>query len=203
MLSLEAILPLAAIRAHTKTDDVMTVTDDQLEMYRAAAFEAAEAYTGQSWTGPEQVEQQVAAARGNRNGRVTIRLARPATHGVIVFDGGGRNVRTVHVPRNATRVDLPVIYDALDACCSPCGGANYGIVARYTSGIECPSKVPPGIKLGCLKFIAWCIGNPGDALVTLGDGFSRTGGLMAGTNNGAWGSGAIDQWRQYRQDIAA
>jgi hypothetical protein len=34
------------IRRHTKTDDIPAVTDEQLKLYRAAAVEAAEFYSG-------------------------------------------------------------------------------------------------------------------------------------------------------------
>ena len=39
-------LSIDMIRQHTKTDDVPAVTDDQLKLYRDAAIEAAEMYTG-------------------------------------------------------------------------------------------------------------------------------------------------------------
>jgi hypothetical protein len=171
-------------------------------MARAVAFEAAEMYTGLPLRGRREVEQLIASERTTRRGTVIVRLKYPTVDGIITLDAGNRNVRTVRVAPGTTRVELPVAFESMDCCASDCR-VNYGVTARYMAGPQCSTDIHPGIVLGCLKYIAWTIENPGDQLVTLVDESARSGGLLTGTNNGVWGSGALELWRQYRTDLAA
>lgn len=195
-VDLERALPLAEIRTHTKTDDVPHVTDAQLVLYRRAAFEAAEQYTGRHWHGTVMMEVPVATASKPRHGVSRVRLPQPVLDGVVTLVGPQGN-RVLRVPPGATTIDVPVMFTALDSCCSDCPPVNVGTVARYRTGIDCPTRIPAGILLGVLKFIAWSLENVGDRLVTVDDRDSRSGGVLQGSNSAAWGSGAIEQWRQY------
>ena len=52
-------LSLDVIRSHTKTDDIPGVTDEQLALYRAAAIEAAERYTGLLLAGQRTITEPI------------------------------------------------------------------------------------------------------------------------------------------------
>lgn len=201
----EAILPVALIRAHTKTDDVPSVTDLMLALYRDAAIEAAEQYTGRTWRGDGYRTVDISTtARDRRSGKTTVRLPEPSYDGIVTVMGG-LNPVVIHGVPGMTRVEIPVYFEAFDAstCCGGCGRAvNLGYTARYRVGFCDAAKIPAGIRMGMLKYIAWAIENPGDQMVTVNDRSATESGVIRGTNNGAWASGAIEQWRQYVDRVA-
>lgn len=224
LIDLEAVLPVGLIRTHCKVDDIPTVTNDQLVLYRAASFEAVEQYTGRTWLGTKYLTQDVHTNRPERrrgrggigyregysNGSpfaypsaVRIRLLEATTDGVIVLTGMGQS-KTVITSPGARMVEIPVLHTAVDVgdCDTGCaGGGNYGMTIRYKVGTCEPAQIPAGIKMGMLKYIAWAVENPGDRLMTVADTRTLQQGALAGTNNGVWASGALEQWRQYRTDI--
>ena len=227
-IDLELALPLALIRSHTKTDDVPSVTDAQLVLYRQAAFEAAEQYTGlifsrsgyvtQSMARPlpglggprmqEMVSPWGAFGRPIANARrrsAPVKLLAPAADGVIVITHQGKS-QTIIVAPGATSVDVPWLIETADGCSDPCGAGgpqlNFGVVARYRIGVCDAAAIPAGIKIGCLKLIAWNIENPGDRLEVVHDSGRSSSTGMIGTNNATWASGAIEQWRQYRPSLS-
>lgn len=203
----ESVLPVALMRSHTRTDDMPNVSDAQLALYRKAALEACEQYTGRKWTRRERITQDVglpesSLTRDRRRSRV--RLDYPTDDGVIVFSSphGGQ---TITVMPGSRSIEIPVRNISVDtwACCGGCDKpVNWGASITYTTGVCKADDMPAGVILGCLKYIAWAVENPGDQLVTVA-GVKTTGQELAGTNNGTWGSGAIDLWRQYRNGIVS
>lgn len=202
-IKLEEILPIELIREHTKTDDTPRVTDAQLSLYRQAAFESCEQYTGMVFTETRIVRESVTREGHRRRFRQhrNITLQFPTCDGSVYLYGGGllRPHEVVVQPGERT-IRIPVLQEALDAssCCDPCsrGGENWGIFVMYRTGIADPAKIPAVVKLGCLKYIAWAIENPGDVIMTVKNRTSAGEAGIVGTNNGAWASGAIEEWRQ-------
>lgn len=204
--SLEKILPLELIRQHTKTDDNPAVTDELLDLYRQAAMEACELYTGRIW-GRAEIRREPVSQAINRRRRLdaqftTVELSAPVADGVLYLYGGGiLKTEMVRVEKGATRVRIPVLQVALDAssCCNPCGdgGRNWGIMAMYRTGTDNPAAVPAGIKQGMLKMIAWSVENPGDVLKTVKNSERATASGLIGTNDAAFASGAVEHWRMY------
>lgn len=201
-VDLEKVLPLELIREHTKTDDTPSVSDVQLSLYRQASFEACELYTGMLLTRTKIIREPVSSEfkRGFRRVR-KHRLKYAPVDGIIYLYGGGLlQPVQVMVAEGGREVTIPILQEALDAstCCNPCstGGENFGIKAMYMTGVESPADIPAIAKLGCLKYIAWAVQNPGDVVMTVRNraGGGETG--IIGTNNGAWASGAIEEWRQ-------
>lgn len=204
-LDLEAVLPLAEIRSHTRTDDVPTVTDAQLRLYREAAFEACEQFTGRVMRGTRVEIEEIGRSDRDRTRRGTVRvkLRFPPADGFLTFSDGSKSY-TATVRPGVRDIEVPVFHSAIDtwACCGGCDTpVNFGMTVTYKTGTCRTDDVPAGVKLGLLKFIAWTIEHPGDALVTVA-GIKTEGGALAGTNNGVWGSGAVEAWRQYRLDVA-
>lgn len=205
-VDLEQVLPLEMIREHTKTDDTPSVSDAQLSLYRQAAFEACELYTGLIFTHSKVVREPVASEykRGFRRVR-KHRLKYAPVDGVIYLYGGGLlQPVPVYVTENGREITIPILQEALDAssCCNPCsmGGENFGIKAMYLTGISCADDVPAIAKMGCLKYIAWAVQNPGDVIMTVRNRAGSGEAGIVGTNNGAWASGAIEEWRQLKVD---
>lgn len=202
VLQLETVLPLELIRSHTGTDDSYRITDAQLELYRQAAFEACELFTGIIVTGTRNFTEMAETPGHRRKFRTKARLtlSHPTRDGVLYFFGRDLyRPRMERVKPGSTVVTIPVYLEAIDVtpCCSPCGrGAeNYGLQVMYSSGYACPSEVPAILKEGALRYIAWSIKNPGDVVMTVLNKASVRGGLIEGTNNGAFASGAADLWR--------
>lgn len=207
-VDLEGALSIELIRSHTKTDDAPHVTDDLLRLYRKAAVEQAELYTGRVWGSARTVTQSIATrAHSSRFRRRTrIDLDYPALEGFVTLYGGSlASPVRIDVAPGTTRIDVPVMSETMDGCCSPCGAGveNFGLRAIYRTGVNCGADIPSGIVLGCLKYIAWTIANPGDVLATMNNGTSNGASGVGGTNNAAWASGAIEQWRTYKRRVAA
>lgn len=205
MWNLDLMLPMDLIRTHTKTDDIPQVTDEQLNLYRRTALEAAEQYTGFLLSGQKHITEEPRSARiRDRNrGFFTHTTQYPfATTEAYLF--GSRNQgenRMLRVSPGSNTVRIPVLFDNINMenCCNPCStsGINLGMQLMYTAGYKCASEVPAGIILGMLKYIAWNIMHPGDEIMTVRNSTTKETSGITGTNNTAWASGAIEQWRQY------
>lgn len=201
---LEEILPLQLIREHTKTDDNITVTDQLLAIYRAAAFESCERYTGQIWVSSRVIRESISQARGFRQNRrlSSLRLDFPSVDGrLYVYGGGMTGSVLIRVAPGKRSVKIPILQVALDAssCCRPdaLGAENFGLMVMYRAGVIDLSEIPAGIKQGCLKYIAWSVMNPGDVMKTVMDSGRTASNGITGTNDGAWASGAVELWRMY------
>lgn len=201
---LEKILPFAMIRQHTKTDDVIGVPDSLLGLYRNAAFEAAEKYTGMLFREQRVVVQDASSTRditkGNRwKDSFTLRLTYPTIDGVLYLYGGKHTpqVQTLHAEPGATSVKVPINHFAIDMtpCCGdPCGRpANMGRKLMYRAGFSCEQDVPACVIMGALKYIAWMLENPGgEALANVNQANVNP---QTSRNNASWQSGAIEEWR--------
>lgn len=204
-IDLEKILALSLIRTHTKTDDVPHVTDEQLVLYRKTAFEVCEQYTGLLFTRRKPVQESVAIRPGKRWRNSYIhRMRYPSADGRVYLYAGhqGFSDRVIDIAPGASEIRIPVIVGAFNynSCCDPCRGdqsINYGMSILYHAGLDDCENVPGGIIVGVLKFIAWLIINPGDEILTVRNRASSAQTGIIGTNNGAWASGAIEQWRVY------
>jgi hypothetical protein len=202
---LEALLPLALVREHTKTDDVPAVTDALIALYRLAALEAAEAYTGLMLSGRRVVTEDVRLPQTHVGGmrrhfihRTKYQIAEPLAW-FYGFAGGAPHQILATV--EATEVRLPVlISDFGMGCCNPCSGSS-GSKLMYSAGFSCADRVPAAFRLGALKYIAHAIENPGDLVATVNEsGGTRQGGAGLTANNPALASGAIDIWRTMKAD---
>lgn len=202
-VDLEKVLPLAIVRQHTKTDDTPRVTNEMLSLYRSAAFESCEQYTGMVFTASRIVRENVTREghrkRFRQHRTITLKYA-TVDDTVYLYGGGMLRPQAVLVTPGSRHIRIPVIQEALDAssCCDPCsrGGENFGVMVMYRTGILDATHVPAVVLLGCLKYIAWAIENPGDTVQTVKNRQSVGESGIVGTNNGAWASGAIEEWRQ-------
>jgi hypothetical protein len=203
-----ARLSLDTIRHHTKTDDVPGVTDEQLTLYRAAAIEAAEMYTGMLLAGQKTIIEPVQGPSRPRPGKYTYKheLRYPTADGMVYLYGGqtAADNRKFMVPPGSRVIQVPIVKDYIDlSCpCAPCAqpwALNGGMMAAYKAGFKCADDVPAGIVLGCLQFLAWIVEHPGDELLTQRnrkDNSTKIGGV-SGSNNIAMVSGALETWRLY------
>ncbi len=204
----EKVLPLEAIRQHTKTDDVPSVTDFQLNLYRRAALEAAQAYTGLLLLTRTVVTEDVQTPMFHRSSRrmyteqvphFTHKLKFMAAEGTLYYYGL-RNQPPVQVGviPNTKSVRLPRDHDnfGLNQCCSPCGTEALARVI-YVAGFSTEEDIPAAIPLGALKYIAHVIENAGDnPMVNSISGSAQGSGFnMSTANNPAEASGAIEIWR--------
>ncbi len=204
-LDWSARLSIEMIRQHTKTDDVPGVTDDQLKLYRDAAIEAAEFYTGMLLSCQKTVTEPIQGPSSPKPGKTTYRhrLRYPTTDGIIQVYGGRDTMdnRTFVVPPGSTVIRVPIRTGYLDNsnCCDPCSShhLNGGLMAMYRAGFIDPDKVPAGIVLGCLQFLAWIMEHPGDELLTQRNKLEAKAQGVQGTNNIAVASGALETWRMY------
>lgn len=211
MSLVDEILPIALIRTHCKLDDVPGVTDEQLSLYRDAAFEACERYTQRIWTRAVRHRQSLPVPRHvpgvfHQVGNGEVRLNYPVVDGIVDVVTGGTTFRTATVPLMGQKIPSVTVIEAASNCCGCGGGESFGLVyAEYNTGTKCAADVPSGIKVGCLKFIAWLVEHPGDQYVPVvaqhGSGVRLKGGNVSGSNNAVIASGAIDDWRRYVQEI--
>lgn len=210
MIDLETVLPLELIREHTKTDDVPSVSDAQLQLYRRAATEAAEQYTGLVLASRKVITEDVELPRiPHTNAWQQYRPQQTFKHYAdypfaenFVWFYGVRNTsaQQVRVQKGATVVDLPTLYYdfGLDCCREKKDSA---VKIQYVTGADCAREVPANFILGALKYIAHVIENPGDVVVATqqGGGRNTTVGVDAAANP-AWASGAIELWRVIKAD---
>jgi hypothetical protein len=204
-------LSIDMIRQHTKTDDIPGVTDDQLALYRAAAVETAEAYTGRLLSVQRTINEPAQGPPMPRFGKTfyKLRLRYPVADGIVYLYGGkfGSDNITLRVPVNTRVVTVPVRYGVLDLsnCCDPCaqnnGYVNNGMMVMYKAGFKSAADVPNLIVLGCLQYIAWVIEHPGDEILTVRNRRDARSEGAQGTNNVAIASGALESWRLVDEDI--
>lgn len=210
---LDDLMPISLIREHTKTDDVPSVSDEQLAMYRQAALEAAEQYTGLLLSGVKPITELVECpmSRNTLKNMFFRHKARYPVNDGLVYLWGAGGARTIQVKPGSREVKIPILMmspDLSSSCCrpacSPVNELNTGMQIMYRAGFDLGAKkggIPAGIILGMLKYVAWNITHPGDELYTARNRISNNqGGLMLGTNNIAWASGALELWRQYDPD---
>lgn len=206
------ILPDQLVWDHTKTDEV-SLPVNLLNMYRNAAFEAAERYTGMLFREQRVVTQDVADTRdltaGHRwKSHYTVKLKYPTVDGVVYLYGDNKHAMRVQelsaVPGSNT-IKVPHNHFALDMtpCCGdPCGKrpGNFGMRLMYRAGFNCEDDIPECVKMGALKYIAWVQANPGSD-DTGRDGSYQGNVTQAGGNNASWKSGAIEEWRLCTSDF--
>lgn len=201
-VDLEDVLSLELIRSHTKTDDDVFVSDELLKLYRKAAIEAAEAYTGQKFGSAKTVTENIDFRERFSRFRSAqrIRLKQKAIDGTVMLYGGNLSTPSQMPTQRDGRTLLIPNYFMGDnfTCCHPCVAADKSLKAVYRTGAACGDYIPHGIILGCLKYIAWTIGNPGDELVTMRDRSGQATSGVTGTNNAAIASGAVEEWRRYQ-----
>jgi hypothetical protein len=204
---LEKWLSISLIRSHTKTDDIPSVTDELLEVYRAAALQAAADYTGlrltERMTVVEDVFPPVGTSAAARAGYFIHDLQYPTAQPDVWYYGHKNNSpMKLTVKINSRRLRLPI--DRADfglGCCNPCGPTAFSKV-QYVAGYDCLSKAPVAIKLGALKYIAHAIENPGDLVRVSNEAGNIESGSVgaANANNPAVASGAIEIWRSVVAD---
>lgn len=207
---LEAILPRDLIRQHCKIDDVIRVPNALLDVYRNAAFEAAENYTGLLFREIRVIQQSAANARDLTAGHkwkdsFKLRLDYPTADGLLYLYGGKHTLEviTIRVTPGDTEVRIPINHYALDMtpCCGdPCGKqpANFDRMVMYKAGYSCEQDVPACIVMGVLKYIAFVVENPGGDSLTNPNMSSVN--PQTSRNNAAWMSGAIEEWRVCMKD---
>ena len=201
----DARLGIEFIRSHAKIDDVPTVTDDQLRLYRSASMESAQQYTGLLLSGQRTVEEAVEVPSNTRTYRMTYlyRLKYPSADGYVYLYGGNHvNDRTMfRIAPGMRKIRIPIRKDFIDLsnCCDPCSvmNINGGMLISYRAGYKSVQDVPATIVLGMLQFITWCIEHPGDELLTQRNRVETRAGLagLQGSNNIAMISGALETWR--------
>lgn len=205
----EHIMSMQSIREYTKTDDVPTITDEQLSLYRGAALESAEQYTSFLLHKNKRIIEDIekpATSRARLQGYVKHELEYPVSDGRIYFYGSyrGRDDKLINVKPGSKIVRIPIVFEALDVneCCGSCrGGVNFGAKIMYSAGFESVDQIPSGVILGCHRFIAWCVSNPGDIIQTLKNRKISGEVGIVGSNNIALSSGALELWRQYTRDV--
>ena len=194
----DARLSIDSIRQHTKTDDTPGVTDGQLSLYRGAAIEAAELYTGFLLSGQRSVTEPIPLPKRGRS-KFRHKLRYPVSGGPVYLYGTGSTFRINVVPGTQS-IDIPNMTGVFDltSCCDPCATeSTQGMVATYQAGFPSLSAVPAGIILGMLQFIAWLVEHPGDEYLTTRNSLDGTSGGAKGNSNVAFISGALETWRAY------
>ena len=217
--SIEEALPLSLIRRHCKIDDYLGVPDGQLELYRSAAVEAFESYTGRMLGPVRNIRQVVAHPRWTSivqaaRGRTMCGLSHPSTDGLLLLEYGGKT-QMVNITPGRMEFEWPITFAkptdvwtfpfpvaALVNQCDTCGNGA-GQPLPYVSYRTGGAALSPGVVVGCLKYIAWQYQHPGDELATVGDRYARvSSGGQQGSNNALVGSGAYAEWRRYRARVA-
>jgi hypothetical protein len=202
----DARLGIEFIRAHAKIDDIPSVLDEQLRLYRSAALESAEHYTGLLLSGQRTVEEAIESPTKVKPNLAyyTHRLQFPVADGYVYLYGGTHVADNMvfRVPPGSRKIKVPVRKDMIDlsSCCNPCApqwAVNGGMLASYRAGYKSVNDVPANVILGVLQFITWCTEHPGDELLTQRNRIETRAGLsgLQGSNNIAMISGAIESWR--------
>lgn len=203
----EALLPLELIREHTKTDDVPSVSDALLVLYRQSALEAAQEYTGLLFAERQVMTEDVRPPeyRPNRGHARTFNytLGHATCDGRVWFYGKKNQApQLLQAVPGTKSVELPV--DHMDfgmGCCNPCGGeALAGVM--YVAGFADITRTPAALRLGALKYIAHAVMNAGDNVIqhTVSGSTSSSGSTLQDASNPALASGAIEIWRSMVRD---
>ena len=225
-LSLEEILPLDIVKVHCKIDDLPGITNDQLELYRQAAFEAAERITGKRWSGRFRQEQAIQSPKFRSLAQIAIARLRvnldyePIDGIVNIYTRSNEPLfwlsgvqlpmqmsteyRTIKLPPGEQSFEMSNNEMFMSPANMDCSEREFGFqmagaTAIYLAGPKNAAAVPAGIKLGCLKYIAWSIANPGDQFVPM---VVRQVGVTTVSNDPAFSSGAVDEWRRHRRKVA-
>jgi hypothetical protein len=201
-------LGIDMIRSHAKIDDIPSVTDEQLRLYRSAALDSAEHYTGLLLRVQRTVTEPIEGPAPNRLrpyvAYYTHRLQYPVADGYVYLYGGTHIVdnATFQVVPGSRKIKVPIKKDMIDLtnCCDPCAkpwAVNGGMLATYRAGYKSAEDVPTTVVLGMLQFMTWAIEHPGDELLTQRSRIETRAGLagLQGSNNIAMISGAIETWR--------
>lgn len=204
--SIEALLPIEQVREHVGIDDVETVSDELLNLYRQASFEAAEMYTGLSLRKQNVSYQSLkgATSRDFRKGYQVVTLKKPALDGLVHVYGGGTTQLLHTVDDRQEKVRVPMICGNITMSCGNCNSGqsfNAGVQLMYKTGFRCAKDIPVSIKLGMLKYIAWTVKNPGDEIQTMKQSSSIQVSGITGTNEVAFASGAYEIWKQFTNGI--
>lgn len=198
-IDLEAMLPLPLIRAHIKANDIVTITDEQLTLYRESAFEAAQQYTGLWLRGKKWVNEVIRV--GNRPKPViTYKLKYPPSDGTIYLYGDRIGAkRVIYVTPGACSVDIPTGHDWLkfNDCCDPCATPDQDRIAYWT-GLDCAGDFPAGVRVGMLKYIAFNVSNAGDISFSHLNERNAVGNRYV-SNDPVEASGALAEWHRYRR----
>lgn len=201
---LEVMLPLSMIRDHTKTNDIPSVTDTQLILYRRAAVEAAQAYTGLLLTERRSIQEAIAPdgksayTRRRPQRKITVRhaFADPVAY---IYGTAGTPPRAVNVNVGSRKAIVPILHGEFEInnCCDPCGKGRYSDMIQYSAGFQCLTQVPAVLVLGCLKYITHVMENPGDIVVATNEAGGKASGQigLSQSANPAVASGAIELWR--------
>ena len=199
----EALLPIALIREHTKTDDIPAVTDAMLALYRMSALEAAEAYTGLLLSGKRVITEDVRMPQ-QRTGGFRREFTHKTQHQIASpiawfygFEAGAPYKVNAIVGSNEVR--LPVLMNDFGmGCCNPCTKGN-GSRLMYYAGFSCSEVIPASFRLGALKYIAHAIENPGDLVTTVNE-WGEKAKSASNAANPALASGAVEIWRTMKAD---
>lgn len=228
-LQLEEILPMDLIKAHCKIDDLPGITDMQLELYREAACEAAEKYTGVRWFRKVKITQAIESPKfcglaQAAIARIMVQLETTPLDGIVnvygtadspLFWFDGMQIPATRQPLYQT-IMLPPGVDHFemqnDLMFYPMSGSvncnergnggqiyQQGATCTYLAGTKSPKDIPAGVRLGCLKYIAWSVQNPGDEFIPM---VVRQVGVTTVSNDPVVSSGALDEWRRHRKKIA-
>jgi hypothetical protein len=198
----EKILPLSLIRTHTKTEDVITVTDEQLSLYRAAAIQAAEKYTGLFFGGQRVLVEPVKQPFSfwEMPGRYFTHKTRFPFAEPFAYLFGDPSRAIERLPVVVGTNEARIAYHPGDmgiGCCNPCRDKAQ-LQIQYVAGYSTESDLPAGLAIGALKYIAHLIENPGDAIRRSNS--TQALALNLDANNPALASGAIDIWRTLKDN---
>lgn len=206
----EQLLPMGLIRQHTKTDDVPSVSDELLELYRDSAIEAAQEYTGLLFRGQKQVTETVPPQRGRYSylhegfampRQTVFHASHPFAQGIAYLYGlRATGVRRIAVDVGQTKAYIPFTETdfGINVCCNPCSDGGFSnLRIQYATGLSCVEEVPANFRLGALKYIAHVIENPGDIVLAVSQsGAARTTGVSVdAAANPVIASGAVEFWR--------
>ena len=199
---LDRIVSLAMLREHARIDDVETVSDAVLDLYRKAAISAAERYTGLLLGERKVITESVQLTEGVR--RIALSHAAISPY-VYVYGPLFTPAQRIMVSKGAREIVLAHrYYDLSSGCCNPCAtDQTPQTMLMYTAGFDCESEVPPEIALGVMKYVAHVIENHGDNITKTtasGKASDDSRGLVE-TNNPALASGAIEIWRSAVPDL--
>lgn len=196
------LLSLQLIRDYTKTDDNPGVTDDLLKLYRNAAFEAAEEYTGMNFSSAKTINEQAGRIH-RRTGRIDLRY--PLAQQEVTFYGGSLMSPVIVLGRIGEKHVLfpnghPDRFYTIGDCAN-CG-VETPLMVTYITGRSCHTgPVPNAILMGVLAYIAWKVENPGDVIMTTRNAQTAGASGLQGSNNAALLSGALDEWARVRKVV--
>jgi hypothetical protein len=195
-IDLDTVLSIDTIRRHCKIEDVPTVADNQLRLYRASAWEAAQRYTGLALMGLQLYTQHVPLPADSEmfKPRMKIRLDYPVADGIVYTPKGPLQVKKgTHVIRFSGATGY------LSNCCDSRTASAPTMEIQYNIGVTGEEAFPAGVIHGMLLFIAWSVEHPGDEYVSILNQVRSEGGHLQGNSNIALLSGALEIWNQYQE----